>query len=197
MPCPQFRPIRCRSAGRCRRGCACRHRAGSSSSAGISRPAPVRTPPRRPALRAGGRPPPGPGQRSGHGGGDAQIGEIHRFQRHQRSSLSSTCTTGAASRLDPMTLAVRCTSSAAVTTRRARRDAVPFLRPAARQASRPAFRACLADGPMTFAGEARQPDILHGEHKDRGQPCGQPVEQNDPAPSARAPAGRRLVAASQ
>ena len=45
--------------------------------------------------------------------GDAEIGEIHRPQRRQRSRVSATCTTGAASRMAPITLAVRCTSSAA------------------------------------------------------------------------------------
>ncbi|TMV07671.1 adenylate/guanylate cyclase domain-containing protein [Ruegeria sediminis] len=54
------------------------------------------------------------------------ISSMSIWRSRARTPLSSTCTTGAASRLEPMTLSRRWISSAAVTTRRTRRTLATF-----------------------------------------------------------------------
>jgi hypothetical protein len=100
---------------------------------------------------------------------------------------------GAASSEAPMTLAVRCTSRAPVTTRRAARMRATSAR-APRPASRGRLREVLEVDRGVLAGVTLEPDLLHGEDQDGGEPGGQAVEEVDEHGAGGAAAGRVAVA---
>ena len=113
--------------------------------------------------------------------------------RAARRASSATWTTGAASRLAPMRLSRRSTSSAPVTTRRTRRMASHFAARAASCQSRGVAGKSTRWTELSSPGKRVEPDLLHGEGEHRREPGDEAVEERveHGAGGAAARAGRR------
>ena len=183
-----------RSGSRRRDGRACRRRAGSSSIARTSRPRRAGAPPRRPGSSSSAKAPAGAGASVRVRWEVMQTSAKSTERSTPSRSGSATWTTGAASRLAPIRFSRRSTSSAPVTTRRARRIASRFAASPGSSHS-PASPGNRAGAPSSPPGEALEPDLLHGERQHRREPGDEPVEERVEHRPGRPPAraGRRVA----
>ena len=143
-------------------GSTIQQRAHFSPSAGINRR-------QHPAHPAGGRLGRSAALRRLARRSDGDLGQIDRCRTASRRRRRRRYRTGAASRLEPITLSARAISSAPVTTRRSSRMRFHFSISAGLAQSAGTARKSLQMHAVVSPGSA-QPRFFHGEAQDRREP---------------------------